>query len=90
MPGTASRMSGAVEAAQREATGPLRVHAANPRYFADPSGRAVYLTGSHTWAVVQDAGPHDPPAPLDWSAFLGTVRDHGHNFVRLWTWEHPR
>jgi hypothetical protein len=28
--------------------GPLRICVANPRYFADPSGRPVYLTGSHT------------------------------------------
>jgi hypothetical protein len=27
----------------------LRVLTANPRYFTDGSGRAVYLTGSHVW-----------------------------------------
>ncbi|MCK4714586.1 MAG: hypothetical protein KAT35_03355, partial [Candidatus Aenigmarchaeota archaeon] len=27
---------------------PLTVHPDNPRYFADSSGNAVYLTGSHT------------------------------------------
>ena len=26
--------------------GPLRVCAANPRYFADDRGQAIYLTGS--------------------------------------------
>jgi hypothetical protein len=31
------------------AKGPLRVHPKNPRYFTDGTGRAVYLTGSHTW-----------------------------------------
>jgi hypothetical protein len=70
--------------------GPLTVHPANPRYFADAAGRAVYLSGSHTWAVVQDGGPDSPPAPLDWDAFLAAVRDYGHTFIRLWTWEHPR
>ena len=30
------------------ATGPLRVHPTNPRYFTDGSGKAIYLTGSHT------------------------------------------
>ena len=34
--------------------GPLRVCAANPRYFAAASGRPVYLTGSHTWQSLQD------------------------------------
>jgi hypothetical protein len=34
--------------------GPLRVHEDNPRYFADDSGKAILLAGSHTWAVMQD------------------------------------
>ena len=48
--------------------GPLRVHPKNPRYFADGGGRAVYLTGSHTWANLQDQGPKDPPTPFDFDA----------------------
>jgi len=31
--------------------GVLRVNAKNPRYFTDNKGRAVYLTGSHTWSA---------------------------------------
>ena len=42
------------------AAGPLRVSTANPRYFTDGSGKAVYLTGSHTWASLQDMGLTDP------------------------------
>jgi len=34
---------------------------ANPRYFTDGSGRAIYLTGSHTWNNLQDSGN---PAPI--------------------------
>lgn len=34
--------------------GPLRQNPTNPRYFTDESGQAIYLTGSHTWAVMQD------------------------------------
>ena len=34
--------------------GPLRRNPANPRYFTDDTGKGVYLTGSHTWAVMQD------------------------------------
>lgn len=30
---------------QRPASGPLRVLASNPRWFAEPSGKAVLLTG---------------------------------------------
>ena len=34
--------------------GPLRVHPQNGRYFTDSGGRAIYLTGSHTWSNLQD------------------------------------
>ena len=41
--------------------GPLVVSTRNPRYFThrdDPTGRAVYLTGSHIWNNLQDGmGP---------------------------------
>jgi hypothetical protein len=70
--------------------GPLVVDPVNPRYFADATGRPVYLTGSHTWAVVQDAGPQSPPEPLDWASFLRAIVRYGHTFTRLWTWEQPR
>jgi hypothetical protein len=33
---------------ERETNGPLRVHPKNPRYFANGSGKTVYLTGAHT------------------------------------------
>ena len=33
--------------------GPLSVHSNNPRYFANGSGEAVYLTGAHTWNNLQ-------------------------------------
>jgi len=75
-------------AAQPPATGPLRVHPDNPRYFTDSSGQAILLVGSHTWPSLVDMGPSDPPARFDFDAFLGFLEKHGHNFVRLWTWEH--
>jgi hypothetical protein len=52
--------------------GPLRVHPANPRYFTDGSGRAVILTGSHTWGNFQDytyATLPSPPA-MDFDMYL--------------------
>lgn len=67
--------------------GPLRVHPVNPRYFADCHGRAVYLTGSHTWDTLQDLGQTDPPAPFDFDAYLDFLVARGHNFIRLWRWE---
>ena len=56
--------------------GLLRVHPANPRYFTDgtklPDGswKAVYLTGSHTWANLIDRGPGDAPPPFDVDGYL--------------------
>ena len=87
---TALASTSAVPAAGRPASlfgGPLRVHPGNPRYFTDDSGRAIYLTGAHTWRTVQDAGSAFPPAPFDFSEFLDLVGKHHHNFVRLWVFE---
>jgi hypothetical protein len=68
------------------AMGPLRVHPDNPRYFTDDSGRAIYLTGSHTWANLQDTGVAPEPI-FDWESYLAMMRSHNHNFMRLWQWE---
>lgn len=67
--------------------GPLRVSAVNPRYFTDDSGRAIYLTGSHTWATLQERAGEDTP-PFDFDEYLDFMQAHNHNLVRLWTWEH--
>jgi hypothetical protein len=69
------------------ATGPLRIQQENARYFSDGNNKAVYLTGSHTWASLQDIGPTDPPAAFDFSAYLASLQRHHHNFIRLWRWE---
>ncbi len=68
------------------AKGPLTVLKANPRYFTDGSGKAVYLTGSHTWNNLQDMGVGDPPPTFDFDAHLDFLQRHQHNFVRLWCW----
>jgi hypothetical protein len=72
-----------------KAMGPLRVDAANRRYFADPSGRALFLAGSHTWNDLVDMGPGFPPRKLDFRAYLEFLQAHGHNALRLWAWEIP-
>jgi hypothetical protein len=79
----------AVQADARNAIGPLRVHPANPRYFTDGSGRAVYLTGSHTWDNLQDLGFTDPPPVFDYAGYLDFLSRHHHNFMRMWRWELP-
>src|SRR5439155_27064794 len=95
--------------------GPLRRHPANPRYFTDDAGQAIYLTGSHTWAVLQDmwleageprlgraadsggghselasAGGPGPRRNMDYDGFLQMLEDNGHNFLRFWSWMHPK
>ena len=72
------------------AAGPLRVSSINPRYFADPSGRVVYLTGSEYWKTIQDNGPSNPPPAFDYSGFLDFLQRHDHNFTRLYMWEQAR
>lgn len=78
---------------QAPAKGPLRVLESNPRWFADGSGRAVCLAGSHVWQSLQDNGllirgaVSDPPPVFDYDAYLGFLRRHHHNFFRLWRWE---
>lgn len=69
------------------AAGPLRVHPTNPRYFTDGSGKALYLTGSHTWNNLVDMAREDPPAGFDFDAYLDFLGRHGHNFIRLWAWD---
>jgi hypothetical protein len=64
------------------AKGPLKVHPKNPRYFDDGTGRAVYLTGLHTWYNFQDGGATNPPPVLDYDRYLDWMISHKHNFIR--------
>jgi hypothetical protein len=67
--------------------GTLRVSGINPRYFTDNSGKAVYLTGSHTWNNFVNMGPTQPPEEFDFPFYLEWMKKYNHNFIRLWTWE---
>jgi hypothetical protein len=72
-------------AAPARATGPLKIHPQNPRYFADGSGRPVYLAGAHTWANLQDIGVAPLPK-FDWPKYLDMMQSNRLNFMRLWQW----
>jgi hypothetical protein len=68
------------------ATGPLRALSSNPRWFADGSGHAVLLAGSHAWWVLQDNGllrhgGGDPPPAFDYDGFLDFLESHDHNLT---------
>ncbi len=75
--------------------GPLVVSKTNPRYFtvaSEPDQKAIYLTGSHIWNNFHDGmGPgadcSETPEPSDFDAYLAFLKEHNHNFIRLWRWE---
>ena len=72
---------------RQPASGPLRIHPDNSRYFTDGSGKAIYLTGSHTWAALHERRLEETPV-FDYPAWLDFMEKHNHNFLRLWAWEH--
>src|SRR5439155_5569626 len=60
----------------RPITAPLKALSTNPHYFTDGSGKAIYLTGSHTWNDFQDWGTNDSIQPFDFSAFVKILVAH--------------
>ena len=68
-----------------------RVHPLNPRYFADGSGKAILLAGTHTWRDLQAFGAGNPPGEsFDYPGYLGFLRANNLNFTRLWSWEQSK
>lgn len=56
----------------------------NPRYFARAgSDAAVYMTGSHTWKLIQ-TDDAQPPTYQALENYLDWVQSFGHNFIRVW------
>lgn len=68
---------------------PLRALSANPNYFTDGSGRAIYLTGSHTWNNLQDWGTDGVTVPFNFTEYVNFLKAHHHNFTLIWTTELP-
>jgi hypothetical protein len=68
---------------------PLRASPSNPNYFANETGKPVYLTGSHTWNNLQDWGNGGSVQPLDFTAYVNMLLKHQHNFTLLWITELP-
>jgi hypothetical protein len=68
---------------------PLRVSTTNPNYFVDSRGKAVVLTGSHTWNNLQDWGANGSIQSLDFKAYVNMMVTHNQNFTLLWRTELP-
>ncbi len=72
------------------AMGPLKQSTVNSRYFVNPTGQPVYLTGSHTWDDFDDTSTAPTPPAFDFSAFLSLLQANGHNATILWHKDLPR
>jgi len=76
-------------AAPRPASGPLRVHPKNPRYFADGTGRAVRLGGHQVFCDLQDNSfckrtTYGNKRRLDWNWYLDFAQQRQLNYLRNW------
>jgi hypothetical protein len=68
---------------------PLKALSTNPNYFTDGTGKAIYLTGSHTWNNLQDWGTEGSVRPFDFTAYVKMLVKYKHNFTLLWATELP-
>ena len=61
------------------------------QFFADSSGNAVLLVGSHTWTNFQDQGSTPSTnVELNFDKYTDWMKDNNQNFMRLWTYETPK
>ena len=60
--------------------GPLRVSKINPRYFTDNSGKAIYLTGLHTFQTLQDEAKY----VFNYDKWLDFMVAQKANHLRVW------
>jgi len=67
---------------------PLYPLPSNPRYFTHDGEHAVYITGSHTWANLQEIGLAGGK-PFAYDEYLDFMAAHNHNFMRFWMFEQP-
>src|SRR6185437_17139944 len=84
-------MGAAIRIGATQLPGPLRPLVANPALFEDGTGKAVFLSGSHTWDDLTDqcVSPATPPA-FDFNAFASFLASHGQNCTILWRWDLPQ
>ena len=70
--------------------GPLKQSTVNTRYFVNPAGQPVYLTGSHTWDDFQDTSTVMTPAAFPFTQYVAMLKANGQNVTILWHKELPR
>src|SRR5713226_6168223 len=70
--------------------GPLKKSTMNTRYFVDPAGNAVFLSGSHTWNDVQDTSQSSSPAAFPFANYVSMLKADGQNATILWRKDMPR
>jgi hypothetical protein len=66
--------------------GPLKQSSVNTRYFVDPAGNAVFLSGSHTWDDFQDTDTNvgSTPGAFDFNSYVNFLKAHNQNVTILW------
>lgn len=67
----------------------MKILPQNLIYFTDNSGRAIFLTGSHTWANFQEHITEKQEKKFDWKGYLDMMEVNNHNFIRFWMFEQP-
>jgi len=73
------------------AMGPLKQSTVNTRYFVNPAGNAVFLSGSHTWDDFQDTDTNvgSTPAAFDFNSYVNFLKAHNQNVTILWRKDLP-
>ena len=69
--------------------GPLKQSSVNTRYFVDPGGNVVFLTGSQTWDTFQDLSMSTSPGGFDFNSYVNFLKSHGQNATILWRKDLP-
>jgi len=89
--GTSPAINVTVSNSTSTSMGPLKQSTINSRYFVDPSGKAVFLAGSHTWNEFQDTDTSgSTPAAFDFNSFVNFLKQNGHNATILWRKDLPQ
>jgi hypothetical protein len=71
------------------AAGVLKVHSDNPHWFADGSGRAIYLGGHQIFVDLQDNSYNkefirNGERVLDWNEYIKFLKAQNFNYLRNW------